>query len=393
MSGKNRYVYNSLNHQLAVIDSEEYECPSDDACCYLLERGFLSKGCVEEERAAVGRIMEKRIRETEELSCWIFTTDDCNLRCPYCFEKDSMSPLTNTYMEKTICEQTVHWLLQQASAKNVNQISLSFTGGEPLLNLSAIEYIVGGLENKGLHVESNMITNGVLLDTDMVKRLSALGIRTFQITLDGPPQIHDKRRILPDGSGTFSIIFQNIINALRIDSTLEFIIRINVDEDNGAYVKRLIRMMKRMELDHFVAICMNDMVQDNFGMQHSRIIELLTYAKQQQFRIVYGELNNCWMMSDCWYMVNADGSLYKCPSLVGMDTYKVGHVDGTVYQDAYWRQVAMRPWQDCLDCELVGLCGGGCPYRRLLKHGSMNGQKSCRKQYLQDLIRLRYEDV
>ena len=39
-----------------------------------------------------------------------------------------------------------------------------------------------------------VITNGFKINKEKVKELVDIGVQTIQITLDGPPHIHDNRR-------------------------------------------------------------------------------------------------------------------------------------------------------------------------------------------------------
>ena len=50
------------------------------------------------------------------------------------------------------------------------------------------------------------------------------------MTIDGPKDVHDSRRISCDGKSTFDLLISNV-NKL-IDSGLDVIVRINVDKEN-----------------------------------------------------------------------------------------------------------------------------------------------------------------
>ena len=71
-----------------------------------------------------------------------------------------------------------------------------------------------------------MTTNGYLLDPTTAERLIELGVKFYQISLDGHATQHDQTRKRADGSGTFDRIWQNLL-ALR-DSSLEFEIMLRV---------------------------------------------------------------------------------------------------------------------------------------------------------------------
>jgi uncharacterized protein len=61
-----------------------------------------------------------------------------------------------------------------------------------------------------------------------------------QITLDGPPEIHDKRRYGPGGEGTFNAIVANISKVLDTGAVLS--VRMNVDQTNLEHIDALAKL-------------------------------------------------------------------------------------------------------------------------------------------------------
>jgi uncharacterized protein len=80
------------------------------------------------------------------------------------------------------------------------------------------------------------------------------------------------------------------------------------------------------------------------------------------------------------FVVNYDGTLYKCPGLVGRKDYCVGDLKTGVKD--YSASHALDVWkkEECLECAYLPLCFGGCKYMTLLATGNMQGV-SCRKEY------------
>ena len=118
-------------------------------------------------------------------------------------------------------------------------------GGEPLIGLSVIERVskrfwdlcnTNGLPNPA----RSITTNGYLLNEDMYGTLMDLGITSAQITLDGPPEIHDLRRPLVAGKPTFDRIIKNILCA---PEAFSLSVRINVDSGNCQHIFELIEVL------------------------------------------------------------------------------------------------------------------------------------------------------
>jgi uncharacterized protein len=91
----------------------------------------------------------------------------------------------------------------------------------------------------------DMTTNGYLLDQASAARLAALGIRHFQISLDGPESMHDRTRVRADGKGTFNRIWTNLI-AIR-DGTLpiDILLRVHLTPDNLPAMPEFLREVRR----------------------------------------------------------------------------------------------------------------------------------------------------
>ncbi|KTD85433.1 hypothetical protein [Paenibacillus etheri] len=88
----------------------------------------------------------------------------------------------------------------------------------------------------------------------MVQRLKACQITFCQITLDGPPDIHDNRRFLIDRSGkkagpTFHKILENIKD---IHEDIHVNIRVNVDKTNINRVDEILDLLEQHGLKNKV---------------------------------------------------------------------------------------------------------------------------------------------
>lgn len=130
------------------------------------------------------------------LQLFVLPTEKCNFRCTYCYEKfdvGRMKPSTVQAVKAFIDRRIEH----------LDALSVEWFGGEPLLGRPVIfdicEHIQASLANfPTVMYGGSMTTNGYLLDEGTATRLIGLGVRSFQISLDGPPDIHDQSRIRAD---------------------------------------------------------------------------------------------------------------------------------------------------------------------------------------------------
>lgn len=79
---------------------------------------------------------------------------------------------------------------------------------------------------------SDMTTNGYLLSRDLFERLLALGVTQYQITLDGPKERHNEKRVLAGGGGTFDRLWQNLTSLRDVSGEFTIFIRLHMDKDN-----------------------------------------------------------------------------------------------------------------------------------------------------------------
>ena len=358
--------------------------------------GFIVEDSINEEEL-FKKSIERQLHDTSLFGCWIFVTEKCNLNCNYCWEKNNN--LKGRDMSQDVCNKMLSWLHELCKEKGVKSLYVTLTGGEPFLNFQALEIIVKEISMWEVKATFCIVSNGVALTHDSIIRLSEIGIHTYQITLDGTREIHDKRRCFYSGLGTFKTIINNIWLIAKLDSNAQIIVRINIDDDNVENIPKLLRYLIKIGLNNYVILAMADTI---IGCKMpsrkllDRIVELLSMARNLGFRVLFPEMNHCWMMYDCWLMFNVDGKIYKCPDFVGQTELSVGDVWEGIKKHEYIHQTSFRPWEECLNCEIVGLCRGGCLYRDRFQN---NNKKACRKDYIKKLIslkaqwRLEYEDT
>jgi radical SAM protein with 4Fe4S-binding SPASM domain len=75
------------------------------------------------------------------------------------------------------------------------------TGGEPLLRQDW-PLICQRLSSRGIRV--TLLSNGSLIDAEIVQRAIGCGVAGFAISLDGLPATHDRIRVWPGGSSAFA---------------------------------------------------------------------------------------------------------------------------------------------------------------------------------------------
>lgn len=218
------------------LSCENVEYSSFDECYKVVEQltetGFLVDANMEESIYCDSFSYEDIF--DSELVLTILPTGKCNFKCPYCFESDKSFFRTAMTMEK---QNALLKFVQKVIPKH-KSLTIGWFGGEPLLEPQIIKYLSENLirmcNARFLPYSSEITTNGFFLDEKTFDMLYKLKIYSYQITIDGVKEHHDKYRIARNGKGTYDIIMSNL---LRIKNSRHYkfariLLRVNVLKDS-----------------------------------------------------------------------------------------------------------------------------------------------------------------
>ncbi|MBF0311944.1 MAG: radical SAM protein [Oligoflexia bacterium] len=139
---------------------------------------------------------------------WLYISRACNLRCTYCYQRHQRDMMT-----LHTAKITIEWIIKNAAEFNVNTISLDYYGGEPLLNFDVFKYLLEYStqlsKQNGITVDHCLFTNGMLMDSKTIELIKQFGVTT-QMSIDGPPEVHDANRINVNGDGSYKKIIDNM---------------------------------------------------------------------------------------------------------------------------------------------------------------------------------------
>jgi uncharacterized protein len=172
----------------------------------------------------------------------ILPTEQCNFRCVYCYEDFSIGK-----MKRNTVEAIKKLILNRINT--IDMLKISWFGGEPLAAKDIVYEISDFImqlckKYPSLKYISSMTTNAFQLKKEILLKLVSLGIKNYQISLDGTAEKHDQTRIRMNGAGTFQTIWSNLLAAKETDLDFSIILRIHVTPENIEDIYYLVDQIK-----------------------------------------------------------------------------------------------------------------------------------------------------
>jgi uncharacterized protein len=328
-------------------------------------------------------------RKRSQFLLTILPTFGCNLGCDYCFvgkKKGMMSLETQNHI--------VQFVSSHIANHSIPSMNVDWFGGEPLLSMSVIQYLSAEFiricGSHGIPYHSQVITNGTVITPNVVAALQEAQVQRLQITIDGPPDLHDIRRPYKAGhSSSFSAIMSGL--PLVIGKFL-IRLRINVDNRNLHAVWPLIDLFAEKgwlgpdteffpylaRISPFTEACstMSNFVcsMDDFYRVQFRWMERLEKAgvpvsAQGLYQFPEPKTYNCGAVGANGFVFTPEGEIHKCGLAVDNSPEAIGHVsrplDSTHPNAVKWQQYS--PFQNpvCRNCEFLPTCLGGCPRNQI----------------------------
>jgi len=325
-------------------------------------------------------------RESDEIQIFFVPNYSCNFACTYCYQDDYK------VSEKVVSNDIIDSFFQYIQSEFANRKKyVTVFGGEPLMNSPKQKEIITYFVKKAneFKVQLSFVTNGFGL-TEYIDILKTAQIREIQITLDGTETVHNNRRFLKNGNGTFSKIVEGIDACLS--NSIQVNLRAVVDKENINNLPELAQfaidkgwtkneifktqMGRNYELHH----C-NSSPEKLFSRisLYENLFELIQkYPHIQEFykpsysisKFLFenGELpeplfDSCPACKTEWAF-DYTGNIYSCTATVG----KSDEILGTFYPEKSKKTEIIEEWQsrdvteiaECKDCSVQLACGGGC---------------------------------
>lgn len=318
---------------------------------------------------------------------------NCNLACPYCMQGQNKVNTRITFEDIDKIFSFVSNTIENSHLTGiaVTKIFVHLYGGEPMLQKSALIYFCDGLKNiaekYSCEIVYSMTSNMTILDDDIVALMKKYHINV-QVSIDGTKEQHDKRRMFPNGSGTYEIILKNLKKLAEADLKDLVVIRLNIDKDNLKDAEKIFTPVHEYSNDVYFGFLdtfkgYNDMFSsqcvsnDIYPEIVSKTFNDIYQKYGQPTSISFGKISPCALNSENNYFIDLFLNVYKCEMLLNQVENRVGFIDSSghlIRTAGFYKQMNRSPqlFPECMACKLLPLCAGGCAGKAFFNDGTIN---------------------
>lgn len=310
-------------------------------------------------------------KRSKEYSLIIMTTYACNFACWYCVQDHE-----NIYLGADTEQKIIEHIKRYLISNSIEVFSISWFGGEPLLNFKAIcsisEFAKKFCEEQNIKFSCSITTNGVLLSPMIINRMKQLNFISFQITIDGAKQSHNLTKYNKVINDSFSLILNNIVAlvsampdsllTLRINYTHKNLTTSLVDDiDNilNSVRNRIFIIFRKVwqepqdnSLFNAVSLCTHEFIKRGYTVNNDYdFIDFLS----------------CYVEREHYMSIFPNGAVDRCNN---KDIKKArGYLsnNGDVVWNSTPQELLLTVFSnnsECRLCKYLPLCMGPCPAKR-----------------------------
>lgn len=331
-----------------------------DVVARLKKHGFLVDESVDEYNGyqKLTRLAVQNRLADSVFHCVIAVTTQCNARCAYCYE--------NGILRQDMDSATVKQLLDYIKANaNGREVDLTWFGGEPLIRIDLIDEIAAWLKEHNIHFVSSMVSNGLLFNDELVRRIKDdWNLTSVQISIDDSSEQYDEiKNYIENQKGAFERVMKNI--GCLLENEISVALRVHIDKKNkdriGEIVDNLSRRFRmKQNLTIYPAFVAgdNEVVSDREREElvaevfHKVPFSSLSWYENWLMELPY--LIPCMRADKNAIVVSPGGTVCRCENDVGV---KSGY---TIMNNLEEIPIDHVSQEQCRICAFFPKCMGGC---------------------------------
>lgn len=382
------FIYNSKNALFAEISEDlyealfnrDYEVLPEEILTNLRKQEVL----VEEENQYL-HYMESKLGfyassyDPTYLALVIAPTTGCNFDCPYCFEGHKESK----FMSDEVENQIIDFIKGRPLIKTV---SINWYGGEPLMAFNRMRSLydkINALENISINRHA-IITNGHLINDEIIDFFKETNLSSIQITLDGNETSHNKTRCLKgSGAPTYDAIVKNIKRLTSRIPEINLSIRVNINRKNSSdfievynWISDMLPDAKKLSIyPGFIREDAPDKCSNCYTSlsNHDRfrlLSEISRMGCNINFMPLASNRKSCMINNYNSFIIGPEGEMYKCWNDFNHPERIIGYISQKEFQNKRHFLYCMTESDiysddECKNCLVFPVCSGKCGYYNL----------------------------
>ncbi len=352
-----------------VHESGEAQMETEAALARLIALGLLQPPGIE-QRPTTG--------QTKLLTVWLHITNQCNLRCTYCYLYK-----TNEHMSQATGRAAIDAVIRSALAEGYQAIKLKYGGGEASLKMERVfeihDYALAQCQAYCLGLESVILSNGTALTTAGIEGLKKRQIKVM-VSLDGLNETHNIQRPYAGGQSSARQVIIGIEKLIKYG--LPPHLSITITAHNCQHVEQVVQFA----LTHDLTFSLNFYRENECSMSFAD----LQYTEAQMvsgieaaYRVIAEKLppwsivgaildrghlvspheHACGVTRD-YLVIDHRGNITKCQMEMDKVITDINHPNPMMLirsSSIGVQSPSSLEKEGCRDCEWRYWCSGGCP--------------------------------
>lgn len=396
-------AFNTLLMQILILSSEEYssvishQVEDNELTHALYDAGIYIESSVNDVQAltALKNVYYQNSGIIQLL--YLVLTNDCNLRCRYCFlENNENCPKLRNSMSEEIAFLALDKFIAHLKKHNVPQAVLVLYGGEPTLEQTLLKKIVIYCRNSDIHFDITVITNGTTMTSELASFLTKHNVG-IGLSIDGPKEITNlNRRFRHSEEGVYDVVWRskNILD----DSGSTYGLSMVVSEYFLEHQEEILNwLLKNHNKGIFYNLMHHDKPVGNWKEYSDKSVAFILssyeffeknssgVADGQIQRQIDSFMKRKFMFSCCGSIganqitVTPTGDISICHGDSSDKKHYIGNIVtmdleefANTSEAQQWISRATINSEECLNCEALFCCGGGCRHHAEILFGSRN---------------------
>ena len=302
------------------------------------------------------------------LSPWIYTTNNCNLRCPYCFVENQ-----SDIMSEDVWLAIVEYFINALNTKQLKETVFRLSGGEPLLVFDTWYEFIPYMRKmiNGSHKFHTVVLSNFTLFNERIARFALENEISFSVSLDGTR--HSKIDV--NGESTAKLVMEKLrfANYCGLHTTVSTVLN-----DSNIGTGEILELARFVCSHNFDWLVDSDIYgvhgMEKYEQMYTDMTEAIDYLIKSGYpmqKFTFNFLNRKCMCGGCaagseLFSISTNGDIYPCQTCKGKPLANIQNCDniiGTLHNQKLYNVGFNYKLPDVCHpdhCPASMLCYGSC---------------------------------